>query len=89
MADIAGTMKAALLLRWPDGEPFEIATIELPIRTESVGDGKVNLSVDTRVFERMGKALAAALKEELDPALAVMAAQRRLVEAQERLARGA
>lgn len=91
MANFSGSMKADLLIRWhgSSDEPTVIATVDLPIHSVPAEDGKATMRVDASVFERVGKALAAALEDEMDPQTAVMLARQRLAEAQKRLARGA
>ncbi|MFG1794155.1 hypothetical protein [Nocardia sp. NPDC049149] len=63
MAD--GMLQADLLLRWHGTDRMiELGTLDLPVATESVGDGQVNCRVDASAFERFGQALAAAIREE-------------------------
>lgn len=59
-AETVGTMKADVLIRihGSDEQPHEVATVDLPIRSELVAEGQVKVWVDTGAFADLGRALA-------------------------------
>lgn len=64
MAETVAHIKADVLLRLHgfDGDPYEVATMEIPLLSETMADGRVKTWIDTSVLAELGPALAEAFR---------------------------